>query len=236
MRRANWFFYRELYSGYKPLYSNRYELFWDKTARPHIEKDNISVEVIDVGQGRCAVKVYADRSINGIADVYISYRSESLVKSPLVFQNMVKVQQVANNFEENQYESNYLRAEGTEYIPVTVVDGYGEVIIESLPKYYEKVDLAEVDCKRIFTAPFDYVMVTNAAGSDGGVRLNIDPDPRNSVKFKAARGIKIGKQTYPILEKHISDSASFVLVGGSADPQTIAADLAGGNQCEMVRE
>ena len=54
------------------------------------------------------------------------------------------------------YESNYLRSKYAEYIPVPVVNGYGEVTLTSNPTRNTYLILNEVFCNCIYTVPTDY--------------------------------------------------------------------------------
>ena len=46
VQRANWFFYRELYENWHPVYANSYELYWERNEKENQNKitDGYSVE------------------------------------------------------------------------------------------------------------------------------------------------------------------------------------------------
>ena len=75
IERANWFFYRELYNNWHPIYSNDYEKYWE---RNETGEDNIrgefSVKIEDVNASAKKIIIDAgDETISGYADLYIDY-------------------------------------------------------------------------------------------------------------------------------------------------------------------
>lgn len=145
--RANWFFYREMYNNYQPVYSNSYETYWEKN---YSNKENsiynsYNVQIIDIDDTTKKLIIQTDVNINGFADVYLDYSVEK--NSVFVFNPMLHVantQPWAVHF-----DSNFLRAEGAEYIPITVKNGYGEVTITSNPQKHTTLNVNAVSCDRI---------------------------------------------------------------------------------------
>lgn len=60
-----------------------------------------------------------------------------------VIQSMLNVENAANIYTDAVRESYNLRPEGREYIPVSVVDGYGEVLLTSQPDVATYLDVYE---------------------------------------------------------------------------------------------
>ena len=238
--RANWFFYRELYSQYVPVYSNTYEVFWEKTDQPDVVTDNIRIEVEDGDSGSKLIHVYADEGVNGVADVFIDYKTDTVYSSPLVIQKMVQVESscIDNNFEESYYESNYLRESSSEYIPIRVINGYGEVTIKSLPKTYTKISLEKIECRTIYTAPFAYAMITNSTDMGKNIKLGIDHDVRNRVKFENAKAVDLDGNVFPILEMNFENGQSYIVVQSSheTDDEAMNRLLRQENQCLIIKE
>lgn len=73
IQRENWFFYRNLYKNWHPIYANSYELYWESNADKQESTlyGNYSVRVEAVNRATKKLIVQTDSSINGIADVYI---------------------------------------------------------------------------------------------------------------------------------------------------------------------
>ena len=237
--RANWFFYRELYSQYVPVYSNTYEIFWEKTGKSHGVVDNIRIEVTDENSGGKTICVYADEGVNGVADVFIDYRTETVYSSPLVIQKMIQVESSCqgNNFEDSYYESNYLRESSAEYIPIRVINGYGEATIRSLPEVYTQISIKDVKCCAIYTVPFDYAMITGSGDMEEELKLEIDHDVRNKVKFENAVAIELAEKIFPIVAMNFENEQSYILVQRTDGMGAEAVNqlLRQGNQCLIIR-
>lgn len=156
VERANWFFYRELYDNWHPVFSNTYETYWE---RNEAEKQNtlsneyaVQVEYID--DTTIKLIIDTDESINGIADVYIDYQIEKRAGSRLKkiqFSSMLQVQNIEVRASDAYYESNYLRPISKEYVPMTIENGHGELILTSFPDRTTTLKLNEATCADIYT-------------------------------------------------------------------------------------
>ena len=156
VERANWFFYRELYQNWHPVFANAYEMYW---VRNEIENEytllnhyEVTVQFIDDSTAKLVLQT--DKSVNGTADIYINYSVDKKQESrlaKLLFQRLLKVENSGIATAENKnYESNYLRSESAEYIPMPITDGYGELTLTASPKRSVTLDLKDVSCERIF--------------------------------------------------------------------------------------
>ena len=162
IERANWFFYRELYENYHPVFENSYEVYWarnndgikncimgDYEVKVERENDAVAKLIIDT-----------EESINGVADVYLDYsvdKNSNNWKSFFMFQRMLRVQPV--NLKEEikaECDHNFLRSKSDEYIPVNIVDGHGEVVLSANPEDNSILTVNRVECGRIFTG-FDII-------------------------------------------------------------------------------
>lgn len=155
--RANWFFYRELYANWHPVYENTYEMYWERNTE---ENENTIIGPVDVqievlASNGAKLIIDTDESVNGIADVYIDYSIADVVDSPLSKYNFQKILCVCDDriaaTDGNAVDYNYLRDRSAEYIPIRIVNGYGEVTISSQPAQCSKLLLNHVSCDRIYT-------------------------------------------------------------------------------------
>lgn len=161
LERANWFFYRELYQNWHPVFANSYETYWERNATvdENTFYSNIEVNAERISDSVIKIWIDTDQSINGNADIFIDYSVEknSDKKSLLQFQRFLQVQ---NNWEieadDDFFESNYLRSSSAEYIPMKIVDGYGELILSGAPEETTLLNLNNVSCERIFTVDTVY--------------------------------------------------------------------------------
>lgn len=160
VERANWFFYRKLYRDWHPVFSNLYETYW---ARNEMENQNIVSDKFEV----CAeyvddttikLIIDTDENISGIADVYIDYQIETRAGcrlAKLQFLNILKVQNIVINASDIDYESNFLRPISKEFVPMTIQNGHGELVLTSTPDRTTMLKLNEATCTDIYTVQRD---------------------------------------------------------------------------------
>lgn len=240
--RADWYFYRLLYEGWQPVFANGYELYWQRGESSALP-DTPSVQVVDVDAGTKKLVVQADPSVNGIADLYVDYTTEKApgLRGALAFQPMVRAAntgtvylygQALNTGQVEYYDSNYLRPQSQEYIPVNVVDGYGEVTISAKPEGCCSFASFEARCEALYTAPFDYVKAEEAAGG----RVRVKAHDKNRQCLQGAKGLEIQGKRYGIVgmeEEGEEAGASFwiTLDGGGIPPEALQK----GNMLHIVR-
>lgn len=208
VERANWFFYRELYQKWHPVYSNTYEMYWEKNQEDNILSNAVtSVQIKDIDKATKKIIVKADKNVNGMADVYIDYSVEKQnnTLAKLQWQRMLKVENTGTLYsdqgvepEANYFESNYLREKSKEYVPVTLVDGYGEIKLTASPSSSCYLKLNNVSCKTIYPVTFEYIEVKSLQDKKKVSVLNIDNDAKNRQILKNAIGLLINGQEYEI--------------------------------------
>ena len=161
IERANWFFYRELYENWHPVFANAYEVYWEKNAAPkeHIIQDGIEISVSFLNDATAKIIIQCDSDISGMADVYIDYAVKSRKNFTSYFNilRVLKTENTGNVYasDGSYFESNFLRDRSAEYIPVTVVNGYGEVRLTAQPAKSAYLELNDYSCEKIFTVTFD---------------------------------------------------------------------------------
>lgn len=160
-QRANWFFYRELYKNWHPVYANSYEMYWEKniTDNEHVYNEDISLTVEPVDDSTIKIIISSDSKVNGIADVYIDYSVDKR-KDALSLMNINRMLYVKNTgtvyADQPICETNFLRDKSAEYIPVPVVNGYGEVTLEASPKTSTYLKFNGCSCETIYTVTSDF--------------------------------------------------------------------------------
>ena len=161
---ANWFFYRELYQNWHPVYANTYELYWEKNEENNVNYLNsgFTLSVVDVDDSTKKIIVQCENAVNGTADVYIDYSVDKKGNrsSIINIQRMLKVENTGTVYAQggSYYESDYLRSKSAEYIPVPVVNGYGEVTLTSNPVRSTNLTLNQAECDCIYTVMSDYIV------------------------------------------------------------------------------
>ena len=163
--RANWFFYRELYRNWHPIYANRYEMYWERNENDtdNVILDGYTVNVVNINETTKKLIVSCNRNISGIADVFVDYATnkKNNLFSKLIFRCDVKISNTDANLtaEEKEKESNYLRGTSAEYIPIRVSNGYGEVTITSNPSNNTYLTINDAKCDGIYTVGYQYLLI-----------------------------------------------------------------------------
>lgn len=207
IQRSNWFFYRELYRNWHPVFSNRYQLYWERNEPEESHMINakehpITVSVEQNEPTEAKIVIRTDPGVNGFADLFVDYdvRKNGSALSKLMFQRMLYVSGDGNSFSELPfYGTNYLRDSNQEYIPVTIVDGYGEILLSSVPKENTNLKIIETSCDEIFTVPMDFIEVVGIGYVGETPFLRIPKIPQNRAALSGAEVIRMGEYAIPVL-------------------------------------
>ncbi len=204
VNRANWYFYRELYEKWHPVYANSYEVYWERNAEGEENTADTScrIQLADVNDYTKKIKAECDAPVSGVADVYIDYavQKKPVLSSRLVFNTDIAVQNTyALSAHKSVYESNHLRPVSAEYIPVPLVNGYGEAEITSNPNLHTVLQVNAVSCERVFTVPADYPEMTGpfVPQTDTAV-FTIENTSANSETVRDASAVVYGGEEFPI--------------------------------------
>ena len=205
VQRANWFFYRELYASWHPVYANTYEVYWERnTNERNIASAGIELSIVDIDETSKKIVIQADASVNGIADVYIDYAVNKNNKrsSLLVFQKALQIVNTGTVYasQGSFYESNYLRDESKEYIPIPIVNGYGEVTLSAGPKRNTILQLNGASCNQIFTCTSDYLEILDVTSTESDSVVRLANTAKNMNAIKNISHIEIQGSDYVINE------------------------------------
>lgn len=136
-KRANWFWYRELFKHYQPLATLGFHVIWEKLETPAVVPAAATVKINKTGEHSCTIIVECDSDENLVADLFLSY-SSAYIATPERFQTFRKAVIVEDPgmASENSpgWRHYYIPEESAEYlIPVTLLNGQGQVTLSSLP-------------------------------------------------------------------------------------------------------
>ena len=224
VRRSNWYFYRELYRSWHPVSSSQYQLFWERNeaGEDHVTDLNTFPITVSTEQNeptKVRIMIRTDESVTGFADLAVDYtvNKNGTALSRLMFQRMLYVSGDKNSFSELPwYETNYLRAAGREHIPVSITDGYGEILLSSVPQENTNLTLNSVSCEEIFTVPFRYAEVTGAGYYGEAPCLKLPKIPLTKAAVSGKNTISVGPYDLPILGTREDDDNLLLLVDLSA--------------------
>lgn len=241
VQRANWFFYRELYKNWHPVYANTYEMYWEKNSEN--EKNflencyNVSIEELSNNKKKLILRTVTP--VNGVADVYINYevKKNHNKATNMLFQKVLHIQNTGAVYaEEPWYESNYLRDAGAEYIPIPVVDGYGEVILTSQPESATYLEVHQAECVGIYLVTSNYVEVSDITNDNGNTLLTIANTTKNREKMEGLSAVEIANEEYIVSDKKLDENNIYISIFNEGNnTESTALLLKKNNMVRIIR-
>ena len=201
---ANWFFYRKLFQDWHPVYGNTYELYWARNDEDDVNSINtgFALSVVDVDESTKKIVVQCETPVNGTADVYIDYSVDKKKNRSAILniQRMLKIENTGTVYASggSYYESNFLRSESAEYIPVSVVNGYGEVTLTSNPAKSTSLSLNQAQCDCIYTVMSDYLVLQEI--QPGENYFSVPNIEKNANAVNGITAVKFGEKEYVVKE------------------------------------
>lgn len=158
VKRANWFFYRELYKSYIPVSSTDYSIIWEKTNEVNI-KSSYNIKYKKIDDHTYQLTVTSDNKSDMVADVSIKYKSSYTknINRLLTFRRIVSVQDNSMFNENNSGWCNYsIPNESLNYnIPIFLYNGEGKIIITSYPNNCTSLDIMDAKVNELLPYYFN---------------------------------------------------------------------------------
>ncbi len=160
--RSNCFFYRELYSKYHKVYSNAYQVYWEKNkvGKENVISGDYELEVTKISENETSIILQTNPDINGIADVYIDYSVEKSgdLSSMFLLREALQVLDIVEydtyKDDEDNICLNFLRAASSEYVPMYIRNGKGQIILSSKPAEDTLLNINSAVCDRIILGEY----------------------------------------------------------------------------------
>ena len=241
IKSANWFFYRELYRNWHPVYANSYEIYWERNQEEgqNVWDNECSVKVVELSHAMKKIVIQADASVNGVADLYVDYKAKKKENgnAKLLFQTMVKADNSGTAYaEQAAWECNYLRTENREHIPVTIADGYGEILLTSCPQKDTDMEVLGASCSEIFTVEFDYIKAEKIVDNGNQIVLSVERNAKVQKALEGVKGIVLGKEQYRVSEVQTDEMyLHLVLPANKIQMKQDGKVLEGGNMFQVLR-
>lgn len=223
VKRANWFFYRELYNNWHPVYSNSYQTYWVRNDNNNFAYyiGDFAPTIVKINEQNLKIIINLDKNISGTADVYIDYKIDnkanlkSKIISPFLIRKLAEVKNTGFNFSSiNEYDKNYLQSSSKEFIPINVVNGYGEVTISSQPQAYTKLIINNITCNKIFRVDFDYLEIVNINTIGNNTFLIAENNRKNKYILNGIKKIKIANNIYNVKNVKQNSDKYFITISG----------------------
>lgn len=155
IKNANWFFYRQLYAEYIPNFLTGYQVYWKKgNVNTYQEIPNFKIDYID---NKIKIILEYEEPIHAVADIRLTYNTKYI--QPFyktgAFKKMVYISSDSQKLILPEIEKEYAdffipEKSDLYYIPVTIVDGYGEVTLEGVPFNQVVIDLKDAAVENTF--------------------------------------------------------------------------------------
>lgn len=205
LQRANWFFYESLFRDWHPVYANSYEVYWERNSTEDeavVYEDHINVRVEPTESRALKVIVETDKSVSGMANVLIDYETnkDHGKMSLLLLNSMVREENSGEKLCEFEgYEGTNIRSSGKEYIPISVIDGYGEVTLTSEPEKSTFLTIHDVRCEQIFGVQYQYLYINAVEESETEYMLCVAESNRNNNILQDISSIYLDEEPVEIL-------------------------------------
>jgi hypothetical protein len=207
VRNANWFFYRDLYQHYKPVYASGYQLFWKKSNEDQLgDISNAGLRLEKIDDHNVRVSVNAPNITYGIADVDLKYqvKKKTGLRSLFIINKMVRVSNESSfnltNASKDRIYYLSSTADGTKNtaIGIPIVNGIGSVVLTSMPNRDTSFDYFDASLTGVYDGGyFSSLIVLGTEIKAGECLIKIANTPENSKIAENASEIRINGKGYP---------------------------------------
>lgn len=214
---ANWFFYQELYRNYHPVFSNEYQILWEKNDPNQtfeLPASAVKVSLEPVNESVSKIVVTGDESLSGFADIHLKCSTvpEDGWRAKLMYASLINICNTAPQtwVETGRADESCtaVRMSGSESldqinlpsgsdttISVELVDGYGEVTLTSKPETATRLEVSDVYCNAVYTVFDNFVIGAEYSQDDpADAVLRIPNTTGNENAVKQAQALLCGTQ------------------------------------------
>lgn len=177
VRNANWYFYRELYKSYEPVFANSYQTYWKKKSKIQNRTWDSNILVEQISNNKVRISVNCSEIKNGTIDLKLNYylTKQDSILAKFNINQMVFIRQVSEqNFVHEDFVNHFLPAKGITNIPITLIDGYGVIELDSMPNECTSLSVLLAEVENIFPEPFEYIAVNSADVYDNKLIINVN--------------------------------------------------------------
>ena len=196
IRNANWFFYKELYKEYKPVFVSEYNMYWEKKGKTEVASGNTNLNITKKNEGFYTLRVTTEnQGFNGVASIKLGYNS----KFKKGFFQSLDINRYVNVFDKSveklsryKYKCFLLPTNSEEYyIPITIIDGVGEIDIETYPQDNTELEINNANIEEVFDVNLKYCYGSNLRPNENNT-VYVKKNKQNGVILKGVKSIKIG--------------------------------------------
>ena len=194
IRNSNWFFYRELYKNYKPIYTNNYLDIYIKKKKQDINPiKNPDIKIKKINKRAYAIDIDINEKVNGYADVEIDFDIVCKKKFLKIFyfKHLIKVSDAA--LYDKKVRPIFLSVKHPQIIPATIVNGKARLYVDSLKKFLE-IKIKSIKVENYYKTPASFVEIANINNN----LLELNSLDINKSSVMKAKKIKIENIVYNV--------------------------------------
>jgi len=222
---ANWFFHRELFRNYMPVFTTRSHTFWERQLVEQIEPENMTISIERLGESgnQMQIEIFTDEHISGTADIRFGYS----INIESVFYNLDMMSSIIWTDRNNQTATGLRPSEEimVEHKPITIIDGHGRATIYGAPSTNSFLDVYFAEVVQIFPHPFNYAMTSNKTDEDweNGIsrtdrsRFIVDSDKHFNVALENAASVRTNNsQEFRVIAHYYDEEYHIIYIDGDA--------------------
>lgn len=154
IKRANWFFYRELYSYYKPSFSTDYSTIWIKDSKVNIQGD-YQIKYTKIAGNKYDIIVTSSNKNNIVADVKLNYKSIS--GDVIGYNKFIPMRRIVGIQDDSMLRENnglwntyFIPNESDKYnVPIFLKNGIGKITISSYPDNFTNLEMISASVNKL---------------------------------------------------------------------------------------
>ena len=196
---ANWYFYRELYRNYKPVYNTSYLNFYERVRKEDYNTfpKNTKIEIQELSKNCYKISLKTTSSVYGIADLDIDFDiNKNLFAKLYVYRTLLKI--TYPKFIDNYNFNKIYRPDKSYTIGIPIINGYGELIVNSEPLHNVKLNINNVIVGKYYKTPMKYINIVKIINNN---YIAIDNFRFNKLMLMNKNKIRINNKVYVIKNK-----------------------------------
>ena len=128
-----------------------------------------------------------------------------------------------------------MRQAGEEYIPVSIINGYGEITLTSQPLAATYLEVYECSVGNIYMAPYEFVRVEDVTCDNGETIIVVDNNIYTADETSGVRGIVVDGKQYDVSERRVDDSNLYLVIADTENDEIMRGIFEHGNMIQILR-
>ena len=148
---------------------------------------------------------------------------------------MLNIENTANVYTDAMYESNNLRESGEEYIPISIINGYGEITLTSQPLLATYLEVYECSVGNIYMAPYAFVRAESVTADETATLILVANNAFTADETGGVTGIRVNGNQYNVSERRVDDTYLYLVIQDAKQTQVEKDISESGNMIQILR-